>query len=1109
MSADRHLLFGLLALQNEFIDKKQLVAAFGLWIADHSKPLDEILIQLQAIREDDRGLLARLVDRHVAANGGNVEASLRSFKGDASIRDELDRLADGEVKHSVAKLRPVEMNTMIPARGQETSTGRRFEIRRPLDRGGLGVVSVALDNELNREVALKEIRSDCADEPAYRAKFMLEAEVTGGLEHPGIVPVYGFGTGPDGRPFYAMRLIKGDNLHAHIKRFHQSVNERTEPFDGAVLRGLLRRFLDVCEAIDYAHARGVLHRDLKPGNIMLGKYGETLVVDWGLAKPQGAERSNVSLIEDTSEMEPSLIPSGSHEGLTLHGSVVGTAAYAPPEQLSGRLEFVNERSDIYGLGAILYEILTNQPPAKADSLEAVMRIAISGAFKRPRLIEPQIPKPLDAVCARALATNPQERYPSAGMLRKEIERWLDDLPVDAYREPILTRGVRWLKRHQVTAAAVSGIVLMSTLGLGLLSYVTRRNNATLSIINTELNEQRDVAHQYRSDAINRYAIAKEAIDTTLLGMSENLGRLPGADRLQKELLDRAAADFERLSKIESNDPELELERVRALVRLADIYHLQNLLVAAHDKYEEALDVADQSVNTLAAEASKEVRLNLAIERGKIHSRIGLAYDIENKLDEAARDFEKADKILKQLAEEHPDSEACRMSLANMLIGKAAMFERKWGPERALPIFQESLSLFEKLSSETFNDFAAGMARCQEGLGRIYRRLGRFDEARQALIASRETTSKRLIDGKNVNLQLDLASLAISKANLERTLGGWSAALKELEASTAIYETLRREYPTDAQIKEVWAMNEVDIGATLIDLGMPSQAKEHAFPAVQAFDELVTAFPGIPSYRNGQALALDVVAQALMEQESPSENIELAYKRSLALVDDLVQPFSVEDSAADPYRILAIGIRIHLAKYFQIAERLDESKSTLVQAVNECERLLKKQPTNQELKNLLAYAVFRQALCSSSSPDALPYFAQSIKLRRELHATAPTADTAYQLAFAQLRSFDPALIDSAELLQVMKKAREYAVQNFAHDNLVAEAHLLAGDKSTCRQVLETIKSDRGSWMPTIIVCSLGSNKRKVRLIKPSNRSRPLELGKTPTDPSISTLSELSS
>jgi serine/threonine protein kinase len=213
--------------------------------------------------------------------------------------------------------------------GGSTSTGTRFRILRPHAKGGLGEVFLALDTELNREVALKEIQGRFADDPRHRGRFEFEAEVTGGLEHPGVVPVYGLGRTPAGRPFYAMRFIRGDSLKEAIHRFHEAEQQpKRDPGRSALAqRELLGRFIDVCDAIAYAHSRGVLHRDLKPANIMLGRYGETLVVDWGLAK--AVDQPGTENLIDPSEL-PLRPCSGTQMEPTQAGAAVGTPAYLRP-----------------------------------------------------------------------------------------------------------------------------------------------------------------------------------------------------------------------------------------------------------------------------------------------------------------------------------------------------------------------------------------------------------------------------------------------------------------------------------------------------------------------------------------------------------------------------------------------------------------------------------------------------------------------------------------------------------------------------------------------------------------------------------------------------------
>jgi serine/threonine-protein kinase len=297
------------------------------------------------------------------------------------------------------------------------SPGQRFRIVRFHDSGGLGDVFLARDEELHREVALKELQERHAGSPQMRVRFLMEGEITGGLEHPGIVPVYGMGLYPDGRPFYAMRFIRGESLKSAIDKFHNDQSLERAPGEKAVaFRELLGRTVAVCHAIAYAHSRGVIHRDIKPANVMLGKYGETLVVDWGLAKPIGRSEAEKT---DEATLRPDL---ASDSGKTRSGSAVGTVPFMSPEAAAGRLEVLGPASDVYSLGATLYCLLTGRVPFPETNVRKALQEIQRGDFPPPRQVDRAVPAALQAVCLKAMALQPDDRYVSARALADDLER---------------------------------------------------------------------------------------------------------------------------------------------------------------------------------------------------------------------------------------------------------------------------------------------------------------------------------------------------------------------------------------------------------------------------------------------------------------------------------------------------------------------------------------------------------------------------------------------------------------------------------------------------------------------------------------------------------------
>src|SRR5262245_21111554 len=263
-----------------------------------------------------------------------------------------------------------------------------------------------------------------------------------------------------------MRLVKGESLKEAIERFHSTAA------DGAgdpgrwnfELRQLLNRFVAVCNVVAYAHSRGVIHRDLKPANILLGPYGETLVVDWGLAKIVGRGESAAPAGAVEATLQPS---SGSGSSETLPGTALGTPAYMSPEQAEGRLEQVGPLSDVYSLGATLYCLLTGSPPIDEGDVGEALRQVQRGEFPPPHAVRPGVPHGLEAICRKAMAVKPEDRYPSVRALAEDLEHWLADEPIAAARDPVLTRLARWGRRHKSLAAGIGALLITAVVALAI------------------------------------------------------------------------------------------------------------------------------------------------------------------------------------------------------------------------------------------------------------------------------------------------------------------------------------------------------------------------------------------------------------------------------------------------------------------------------------------------------------------------------------------------------------------------------------------------------------------------------------------------------------------
>lgn len=338
-------------------------------------------------------------------------------------------------------------------------------------RGGMGRVVLAYDSVFKRRVALKELLHKGTGEPALAReargngaarRFNQEAHILAHLEHPGIVPVYELGNRPDGTPFYAMRFVEGRTLHDAIHQAH----------DIQARLALLPVFVAVCQTIAFAHSRGVLHRDIKPANVLLGEFGEAIVIDWGLAKVTGPSRFYKEDLFDWTQEE--LSTEAVH---TRQGEALGTPAYMSPEQARADHRAIDERSDVYALGAVLYEILTGRPPFVADTVIDIIGKVLAGPPVAPCRVDPHLPRALSAICMRALAPRPEDRYQTVEDLVAELARFESGALVDAHEYTPGELFRRFVRRYRlpIALAATALLALLSIGGFAYINIATARD----------------------------------------------------------------------------------------------------------------------------------------------------------------------------------------------------------------------------------------------------------------------------------------------------------------------------------------------------------------------------------------------------------------------------------------------------------------------------------------------------------------------------------------------------------------------------------------------------------------------------------------------------------
>ncbi|HVS39886.1 MAG TPA: serine/threonine-protein kinase [Gemmataceae bacterium] len=928
MDTDRNLLFGVLALQADLIDAPRFAEACTAWSARKDAPLAQLLVERGWLTPSDRADIEKVLARKLQKHGGDARASLAEVTTDP-IKQSLAGLADPDVQQSLAGLAtPPHGLVLLATTAYEPGACERYTLSRLHASGGIGRVWLAHDATLGRDVALKELRPERAGNPAVWARFLKEAQVTGQLEHPSIVPIYELGRRPETQqPFYTMRFVRGRTLAEASAAYHRrrAVGE-AKPLE---LRDLLTAFVGVCNAAAYAHSRGVLHRDLKPQNVVLGDYGEVMVLDWGLAR----------LTDRPDDEAPPLeLPAEGQTDETMQGQVLGTPAYMAPEQAEGRLDLLGPASDVYGLGAILYEILTGAPPFTGEETVGVLRRVVHEPPARPRSVNASSPAPLEAVCLKALAKKPKDRYASAKELATEVQHWLADEPVTAYAEPLMVRAGRFARRHRTAVAVAAALLVFGVAGLSVAAVLINGQRQKAEDNFKLAQAARAQAEQNFQKAEENFQFAQTAVDDMYTGVAEKwLAQESHMEPVQRDFLMKALHFYEKFADAEGASPEVRMQAAVAQRRVGAIQARLGDVPAAEAAFRGSiatLRALDKVATTPKVRAALQLSLN----------RYGwLLWSIGKSPDDALREARELGEALAQdpsaplEAREELATALSVQAIVAMACGRFPDAEAAMG--RALPL-RETLA---REAPTVENREAVG--RSHYHLARLLQRVGRYREAETEF--GRAVSQAAAVSAgapREPWPRAEWANDLIERAGLYSLLGRPKDAEADLRRGMELSEALQADFPSVNEYKELNAAMRRDLAALLNDKKQVGDARKIYDAAVADGEALVKEAPDVVSYRWNLAVHLS----GLMTLEwgvGRFAEAEKAARRALELADDI----SAKAPARVDYRALAAHRRFELADLLSNSGKKPEAIPVYEKATAEYESLVRDCPQVPEYR----------------------------------------------------------------------------------------------------------------------------------------------------------------
>ncbi|HEV3383197.1 MAG TPA: protein kinase, partial [Gemmata sp.] len=872
----------------------------------------------------------------------------RFFAAETRIDSILAPLRTARVG-SGALIKPVE------PRAPPLRTIKEYELLAEIGRGGMGIIYKARQRSLNRLVAIKMIRSAEWATPSERMRFRWEAEAIAALDHPNIIPVYEIGeiSSEDGTllPFFSMKLIEGSNLAQDLHRFRN---------DWKVIGRLM---ILAARAVDHAHQRGILHRDLKPANILLGYSPRATSKD-------DREAGNALILGNTNVTlqisDFGLAAKTQQRGQTVTGTIVGTPAYLAPELTSGKAT-ATIATDVYALGAILYEMLTGEPPFKAGTPIETIRMLTTTSIKAPRKVNPSIPFDLETICLKCLRPDPQNRYGAAGEFADDLERYLSGRSIAARPVGTFTAFKRWCKRNPWIAALSVALILSASISLPLIVWNWQRAVEHERIANIRLGE----TLKEREQANSGFELAHRAFEDLFRMIGDyRTEEFSESEALNKELLERGFKYYNDFVDDRRDDPVLRRELASAMFRIAAI----SQKIKTH---REALAAYDKAIEFMRAQLSQDPNDAAILEllarslsnRGNVLGRL-------EQFDEAIRSQEDAAEVWLHYPKEGSSSTIAKQQRGIAIMNRGNVYRLKGDQKEALLSLHRAKDIL--VDSGVADSDQGALINCLINIAETEAGINHLEEADRFASEAKDLAGRMLKAQPNaLSSQFMLAQSLFVRGKMQIAVGKIAEAKASLISAKELLVVLNRAKPRTIQYKRILAY-------VCNELARIAKQQKNLAETIQEFERAVTHLRDLSEW-DGEVVEnrfmLAGISLELSESYLESKNYSAAAKSSEESLTHFRFLLSRRPSSSSLQTQLARSSFLLGVCYGQL-KRFNEALEAVESAAQSYRTLLRDNPESGSMRKNLGSSLGNTAILLrllSRPADAITVTEERMKL----------------------------------------------------------------------------------------------------------------------------------